>query len=340
MTNATPADGADLVVRRFVLVAVWLPVALVAIGVAVQLVLLPQVPSTVAVHWNAAGEADRFAPAWTQPLMTVALGLGIPLLIALSTLPGLHRGERGATYRLLGATAAATSALTTVAFTVTFAVQAGLDSGGDAPTVWVALVAAVAAAALVGIAAWFVQPRQHAAHATTVPATPLALAANERAVWVRAAAMNTGGAIVVVVSVLVLAVVAASVWLTGAETTTAWVLTGVTALLVAFTATTLAFHVRVDDTGLHVDSVLGIPRFHVPLSDVVSAARVDVNPMGEFGGWGLRLSTGRRFGVVLRAGEAIEVLRGSGKRFVVTVDDAGTGAALLEALVARAAARS
>ena len=37
-------------------------------------------------------------------------------------------------------------------------------------------------------------------------------------------------------------------------------------------------------------------------------------------------------------GEAIEVARRNGKRLVVTVDDAGTGAGLLEALVARAAA--
>ncbi|KJL44813.1 DUF1648 domain-containing protein [Microbacterium trichothecenolyticum] len=340
MTNATPADRSDLVVRRFVLVAVWLPVALVALAVGVQLLLLPQVPSTVAVHWNAAGEADGFAPAWTQPLMTVGFGLGVPFLIAATTMPGLRRGERGATYRLMGATAAATCALTTVAFTVTFAMQAGLDSADDAPAVWAALAAALAAAALIGVAAWLVQPQQQTAHAAPVPGAPLALAANEHAVWVRATAMNTGGAIAIVTAVLAVAVAAAVAWLTGAEPLVAWLVTGIALLLLVLAATTLAFHVRVDDTGLHVDSVLGIPRFHVPLADVVSAARVEVNPMGEFGGWGLRLSTGRRFGVVLRTGEAIEVLRRSGKRFVVTVDDAGTGAALLEALVARVAARS
>ena len=340
MTNATTTDRSDRVVRRFVLVAVWLPVLLVAVGVAVQLALLPQVPSTVAVHWTAAGEADRFAPAWTQPLMTAVFGLGIPLLIALTSLPGLRRGERGATYRLMGATAAATSALTTVAFTVSFVMQAGLDGAGDAPTVWVALAAAVAAAALVGVGAWYLQPHQQAAHDTRAPATPLALAAGERAVWVRATAMTLGGAIAIVVAVLSVAVAAVASWVTDAEPLLAWLLTGIALLLLVFAATTLAFHVRVDDTGLHVDSVLGVPRFHVPLTDVVSAARVEVNPMGEFGGWGLRLSTGRRFGVVLRTGEAIEVLRRSGKRFVVTVDDAGTGAALLEALVERSAVRS
>jgi hypothetical protein len=340
MTNATTTDRSDRVVRRFVLVAVWLPVLLVAVGVAVQLALLPQAPSTVAVHWNTAGEADRFAPAWTQPLMTAVFGLGIPLLIALTSLPGLRRGEQGATYRLMGATAAATSALTTVAFTVTFAMQAGLDGAGDAPTVWVALVAALAAAALVGVGAWYLQPHQQAAHDTPAPATPLALAAGERAVWVRAAAMTLGGAIAIVAAVLTVAVAAVASWVTGAEPLLAGLLTGIALLLLVFAATTLAFHVRVDDTGLHVDSVLGVPRFHVPLTDVISAARVEVNPMGEFGGWGLRLSSGRRFGVVLRTGEAIEVLRRSGKRFVVTVDDAGTGAALLEALVERSAVRS
>jgi MFS family permease len=328
-----------LALRRFVLVAVWLPVVLTALGVAVQLVLLPQMPAAIAVHWNAAGEADGFAPAWSQPLATIVFGLGLPLLIALTSLPGLRRGERGPTYRLMGATAAALSALVTVALTWTFVMQRGLDSSTAAPTVWPALIAAFVAAAVAGAAAWFLQPRQESTDAATTRATPLAVSANERVLWMRTIGMNRGAAIAIVAAVLVIAACALGAWATGAEPLLVWVLMGVALLLLAFAATTLAFHVRVDDSGLHVDSVLGIPRFHVPLADIESAARVEVNPMGEFGGWGLRLSTGRRFGVVLRAGEAIEVLRRSGKRFVVTVDDADTGAALLEALVSRAASR-
>ncbi len=341
MTNATPADRSDPVVRRFVLVAVWVPVVLVAIAVAVQLVLLPQMPPTVAVHWNAAGEADGFAPAWTQPLMTSLLGLGVPFLIALMALPGLRRGERGQTYRLLGATAAAVSALTTTLATWTFAMQAGPDGTDEVPMIGWPLVGSLVAAAVIGVAAWLIQPRQDGTDAAATPATPLELAANERAVWVRATAMTTGGAVAIVAAVLSVAVAAVVAWLTGADPLLAWLLTGIALLLLVLAAMTLAFHVRVDETGLHVDSVLGVPRFHVPLADVVSAARVDVNPMGEFGGWGVRIAPhGRRFGIVLRAGEAIEVRRRSGKRLVVTVDDAGTGASLLEALVERAAARS
>ncbi|HKP09019.1 MAG TPA: DUF1648 domain-containing protein [Microbacterium sp.] len=341
MTNATPADRSDLVIRRFVLVAVWVPVVLVAVGVAVQLVLLPQMPSTVAVHWNAAGEADGFAPAWTQPLMTSLLGLAVPFLIALMTLPGLRRGERGQTYRLLGAAAAAVSALTTTLATWTFAMQTGPDGADEVPMIGLPLVGSLVVAGVVGIAAWLIQPRQGAADAAAPPATPLALAASERAVWVQTTAMNLGGAIAVVAAVLAVAVAAIVAWTTGAEPLLGWILTGIALLLLVFAATTLAFHVRVDDTGVHVDSVLGLPRFRVPLSEVASAARVEVNPMGEFGGWGVRIAPhGRRFGIVLRTGEALEVARSSGRRFVVTVDDAATGAALLEALVERASARS
>jgi len=335
MTRPDPA------VRRFVLVAIWLPVALVAVGLVVQLVALPQLPSTVAVHWNAAGEANGFASAWTQPLMTVLFGLGLPLLMALTSLAGLRRGDRGPTYRLMGASAAAVSALVTVGLTGTLVMQAGLDDASQAPTVWVPLVASLVAGAVVGVGAWLLQPRTDSVDAATRPAAPLALAPSERVLWIRTISMSTGAAVAIVAAVLLLAVGAVVAWVTGSEPAIAWLLTAVAVILLFFAATTLAFHVRVDDTGLHVVSVLGIPRFHVPLADVASAARVTVNPMGEFGGWGVRIApSGRRFGIVLRTGEALEATRRNGRRFVVTVDDAETAAALLEALVQRAGARS
>ena len=163
----------------------------------------------------------------------------------------------------------------------------------------------------------------------------------ERVAWVRTAAMSTGAVAAILLGVLVVVLAAIVAWVTGAATVLVTVLTVVAAVMLVLAATTIAFHVRVDDTGLRVASLFGIPRFRVPLADVASAARVEVDPMGEFGGWGLRLAPhGRRFGVVLRRGEAIEVTRRSGRRFVVTVDDAHTGAALLEGLVARETARS
>lgn len=330
-------DRPALAVRRFTLVAVWVPVVLVTVGVAIQLVLLPAMPETVAIHWNATGEADGFAPAWTQPLMTVVFGLGLPLLLALTALPGLRRGDRGPSYRLMGAVAGGLAAFIVAILTLAFAMQAGLDSGSDAPSVWLPLGVGLVLGLAVGTGAWFAQPHEEMTDAATRAATPLALGANERVMWLRTTSMAPVAAISIVVAVLAVALAALGAWLTGADDGVAWLLTVVALVVLAFAATTLSFHVRVDDSGLHVDSALGIPRFHVPLADVASAARVEVNATGEFGGWGVRMGSGRRFGVVLRNGEAIEVVRRSGKRFVVTVDDAATGAGLLEALIARRA---
>jgi hypothetical protein len=323
---------------RFVLVALVVPFVVVAIGVTLQLIVMPYVPATIAVHWNAAGEPDRFAPAWTQPLATVLFGAGIPVLIALTSLPGLRRGDRGVTYRFKGAVAAGTAALVTVAFTWTFVMQAGAPSEVVAGPVWPAVLASIVAAAVAGTLAWFLQPADEWARPDTPAAAPLAIAPGERVVWLRTAVMTRGVAIGIAVAVLAVVVGAFVAWLTGAPEGLVWLLGGLGMLLLVLAATTVAFHVRVDDAGLSVDSVLGVPRFRIRLADIASAAAVEVDPMGEFGGWGLRLSVDRRFGVVLRQGSAIQVTRANGRRFVVTVDDAATGAALLQALIARDAA--
>jgi hypothetical protein len=52
----------------------------------------------------------------------------------------------------------------------------------------------------------------------------------------------------------------------------------------------------------------------------------------EYGGWGWQLGRRQRFGAIFRGGEALEVTRGDGRRFVVTVDAAAEAAALLTTL--------
>jgi hypothetical protein len=52
--------------------------------------------------------------------------------------------------------------------------------------------------------------------------------------------------------------------------------------------------------------------------------------------WGWRLGRRQRFGAILRSGEALEVTRGDGRRFVVTADAAAAAAALLTAITDRA----
>jgi predicted O-methyltransferase YrrM len=244
--------------RRFVLVAVIIPLALVAVGVTIQLVVLPHVPSTIAVHWDAAGVPDRFAPAWTQPLATILFGAGVPLLIAMTSLPGLRRGDRGVTYRFLGSVAAGSAALLTTVLTWTFVMQAGASPDAAIGPIWPALVGCMAVGAGAGIAGWFLQPKEEWSRAETPAAKPLVIAPGEHVVWLRTASMTRGAAIGIAVAVLAVAVAAVVSWLTGAPEGVVWLLGGAALLLLVLAATTVAFHVRVDEAGLSVDSVLGI----------------------------------------------------------------------------------
>jgi len=74
---------------------------------------------------------------------------------------------------------------------------------------------------------------------------------------------------------------------------------------------------------------MGWPRIEIPAAEIASVRAVRVDPFAEFGGWGYRFGVDGRRGVVLRAGDALEVARTNGRVFVVTVDDAATAASVL-----------
>ena len=327
----------DAAVPRFLLVCLGVPAVLVVAALAVQLVLLPSLPDPVATHWGPSGAADRFGPAWTTPLITVLVGLGVPALIALTTLPGMRRGGRGPSYRLLGAFAPAVTTVVTVLGTGALLQQAGLADANEAPAIWAPLVAAFACAIPVGVACWYLQPAVAApAAAAGGAARPLPLGGTERAVWLGETSIGRGGAVAIGAAILVVIAAALTLWLIGDQPAAAWLVTGIAVLLVLLAASTLVFRVRADESGLTVASVAGFPRFRVPLDEIAAARSTTIEPMGDFGGWGIRSGLDGRFGVVLRRGPALEVERTNGRRFVVTVAGADTAAALLQALVERA----
>lgn len=320
-------------VRGFILVALVIPAGVTVLALVLQFLALPAVPDPIASHWGADGTANGFASPWMSLLLTVAMGVGLPLVFALLALPGLRRGDSGWAFRFLGAVSLGTSVLIAVLATWTFLMQRGIADAADAPTIGVPLIVSFAAAIAAGAGGWFLQPRHESlAHPLESPPA-LTLAAGERAVWMRSTSISTPGVVTLVTLTLVIAGAMVVAGIAG-ETALFWMLTALTLVMVVLLATTTSFHVRVDEKGLAVTSVLGVPRFHVPLADIDSAVSVSVSPLGDFGGWGLRLVPGR-FGIVMRTGEAIRVLRRSGRSFVVTVDDAETGAGLLEALVKR-----
>ncbi len=154
--------------------------------------------------------------------------------------------------------------------------------------------------------AWLAQPRQQTVRVTAAPAQPFTLEPGVRAAWFGETTLPRGAVAAIVAACVLLAGAAVHAWFVGGDAAVSIVL-GVVAC------------------------VLGAPRFRVPLAEVAGVTVLQVNPMGEFGGYGVRAIRGRT-GIVLRRGPAIDVERTSGRHLVVTVADAAAGAALLQAL--------
>lgn len=93
--------------------------------------------------------------------------------------------------------------------------------------------------------------------------------------------------------------------------------------------------VTVDRRGLALaPTLLPYPFRRIALDRVQEATSRRISPAAEFGGWGYRVRPGRS-GLVLRSGEGLVLRLASGREFVVTVDDAATGASLLNAYLDR-----
>jgi hypothetical protein len=325
-------ERSDRVVRRFALVTLVLPVVVSTVGLVIQFVVLSQAPPRVPPHWGGSGAPSGWGPVWLL-VLTVVLGFGLPAVFGLSSLPSLRRGDRNPAFRILGAQALGLSVVLTFVATSLQLQSVGTTSSDEIRgllTLFAGLGSGVAAA-LVG---WSLQPRgSRPAPARSV--IRLELASTERAAWMGTAFLPVPAVAVITAAAAISALRAGFGWVTGDRHGFAAILTVVALLLIALLATTAAFRVRVDARGLSVQSMLGVPRFRVATQDVGSVAVIDARSLGVPGSWGIRVLPGR-VTIVMRSTLGIRVTRRDGRTFFVTVDDAATGAALLDALVAQA----
>lgn len=337
MTHHTPELARAKVMARFI--GLFIPLGLSVALAIVFLIWAPRLPDPMATHWGASGEADGFAgPALSLISFPLVCLLVTSLYFVTVVQVRLARkrpggelwgwGNRAVPAIVLGA---ATNVFV-LAIATTW-VQLDLADGRDlAPIPWIGW-APLVAGAVVGVAAFFVQPRLSiTADPEAREGEPLELGESERAVWiaelrptapffwtVAIALLVTFGMLVFVISVRPIAVLPI-------------VITGVASLAVAvLTIPSLRQFVRIDDRGLEVRGFPGWPVFRVPASEVTAVEVAQISPFAEFGGWGWRWSPGGRFGIVMREGEGIRITRSNGREFVVTLDDAENAAARLAA---------
>jgi hypothetical protein len=327
----------------FLWVGVIVPLAIVLVSALVIALWLPEIPEPAAVHWGENGP-DGFGPGWTHLLLLGDIALLIVVFAFLAwfahRVPEKGRpspaGSQAApqwsvTARLLGAVNLGLAALISLVTLVAVGSQRGLADAADAPDIGYAVLGGMLLLVVGSLIGWFLQPKPPVAPTDAADAaTPLSASDSERVVWIGTATISRTGLSVFGGALLVIGALAAVLLATGGGGAPAALITIAGGAVVAVALlTTFAFRVRIGPAGLRVRSLVGWPRIEIPAADIASVRRIEVNPFAEFGGWGVRYALDGRYGVVLRRGEAIEVTRTGGRRFVVTIDDAETAAAAL-----------
>lgn len=317
--------------RRTVLLVAGIPVLVGVVGVLVLLAIRSELPDPVATHWDRGGPDGFTARAGVLPL--VLLGPVLGALVG-GLIAALTRGEP-AGRRIAAGTATGVAGFVTLVLVGSLWRQRGLADAAAAPGVGGVLVVALLVGLLLGVATAALVPGDPPGRAVATGPVPGArpLRPGQPITW-SAWTAASAGALGVFALALVPSLVLAAIGVVPAF------LLLVAALVALMAVATLAARVGVDERGLTVRSPLGWPTWRVPLAEVAAADVVDVHPLRDFGGWGYRIGHGGRSGVVLRRGPGLEVTRGDGRRFVVTVDGAAEAAALLLALTARSRAGS
>jgi hypothetical protein len=309
-------------------VFLW-PLVITAAALVWMLSFLDELPETVVTHWGTGGVADGFTSREAAPwyaLIGLVLGWVLGALV-------IHLARRDAVARRMGVgLAAGTAAFTSGTMAVTLWLQRGPDGTADISSVDIAITLSLVVAMVLGlIAAWSI-PGAEADVTTATGPVP----ADAPRVSLRSGTTSWSGKARPAWGIWVLLVLLplAFVGLAAFTRTYAFMLVtgGLTVVLVvAFSF----FRVQVGEEGLTIRGLLGMPTWRIPLSDVEYAGVTTVSPLRQFGGWGYRLGTDGRVGFIVRKGEALEVTRGDGAAWVITVDDAEGAAGLLNTLAER-----
>jgi hypothetical protein len=284
---------------------------------------MPRLPDEVVVHWGVDGP-DQYGPPSVYVWFIVGVGLVVTAATGLFAVVPSHAPfvamRKAIAVAALGVTVVVTGSLLVVL--VTQAETSPLPGALG----WLVPLAALVAVLVALVLLPPTEPRE----LRVIASEPVVIGATERVSWVGEAMVSR--ALLATFVVAVTAVTATGIVLTVLAVPGGWVALVVAVVLALSIASTASFTVTIDDRGLRVRSMIAVPRFTIPLAEIADARAITVTPLGDFGGWGLRVN-GSRWGVVLRSGEALEVVKRDGRGLVVTVPRAVSAAAVLQGLL-------
>lgn len=281
-----------------------------------------RLPSPIAMHWDGSGDADG-----TGSLSGLVIGVTIAsvlVVVALAMLMACSKALDVVMVRTGVAFGVWISTLLPLMLVATLAPQRDVGTAAEVSVPILEIAGAFAVATLIAGAATLMVRGERTPGAPPAGEAPvLDLAAGELAVWTRTTS-SRWGAMSLGLTLAIGLVTGGLLW--------SWIPIAVLALIGILVAGMTSWRVTADPGGLRVVGLLGIPRLHVPVEDIERASVIEVDPLRDFHGWGLRWGRHGRTGVVTRGGEALLVARRRSRDLVVTIDDARTGAALLNAV--------
>lgn len=339
MTDA----GVNRASRMAALFGVVLPAALIALVLVLQIVWLPRMPNPAATHWGFSGAPDGFGSPWVG-IVSVLFANGVVVGVNAAIMRGSRSGARDRSRggdteelapvpfyldsrRFLAAFSfGLTVGLQWIAFTAAYR-QLDLADARDANMGIETMGIAAGIALATGALAFFAQSRPtDAALRKPRVSAGLDLADGERAVWI-GEARPSKGLIWTMLGVMGAMLALGFVVMFEAQGA-GWGVLITTVLCSVLIGALLKFSIRISAAGLEARSVWGWPKIIVPAASIQSVSVAHINPLGDFGGWGLRWMPGRT-GIVLRDGPGMLITRIDGSVLGITIDDAETAAAAL-----------
>ncbi|HRN29629.1 MAG TPA: DUF1648 domain-containing protein, partial [Terrimesophilobacter sp.] len=311
--------------RRIVLIGGIAPVVIALTTALVALTWLPDLPEPVAIHWGADG-ADGYGSAWISIVLPLAITLAFAIFAVSASWKIAPDGRLLVGQKFMVVTSLWLGALLSVIIGGSLYIQRGLADATAAPDVGPLMLLGFAVSTVLAAGAWFLLPAVTRVPVSTASAAPLTIVGAARVAWSRTVTMTPvawwviGTGVAACLIALAVTIVYGHGWL---------IALGSLVLILLLVVTTLAWRVSADRRGLVVRSAVGWPRLVIPPTQISEVRAVTVNAVAEFGGWGWRWDGAGRSGVIMRSGDAIEVTRTNGKRFVVTVPDAASGASVL-----------
>ena len=297
----------------------WLNLIL-APAVLLALIVLPFVlywsalPSPMAIHWGLGGEPNGSAP----PIVALVLlaGLNVAMTVAVRRVLSRTPAEAPSFIAGLFAVGALLGGVSWLSVLANRDVASWPDAGEVG---WLQLVGLVAVAILLGGLGWVLAGGRGSERIVSAsPAPTLDVAEPFSTVW------SGRGIGRVTIGIAVAVLIAALV-------TWGWsaVVLGVIGVVVLMFS---IVRVTVSSRGVVVSlGWWGFPVWTVPMDSIRRAEVETVSPMA-YGGWGYRLRPGVR-AVVVRAGESLRLVRDDATDLVYTVDDAATGAGLINSII-------